>query len=84
MTIIGATIATTTQDLRELIQHVIIHEIEGRVNLTIDEDGKVNVWQPANVIMEESVTPFPRQTAMTVVSDIGAMSDEQPTDNIQH
>jgi hypothetical protein len=57
MTLIGTTIATTTKDLTELMQHMILHKIEGRVNLTISEDGAVKVWQPENMPIAESPQP---------------------------
>lgn len=64
MIIIGTTIATTTDQVKDLMQHIIIHELNGPINLTINEDGKVNVWQPANMPVAESV----------------GYLDEQPTD----
>ena len=71
MTIIGTTIATTVQDISDLMQHCIIHNIEGRINLTINEDG-VKVWQPENMPVAESVGRFPCTDEY---------HEPQPTDN---
>ena len=56
MIIIGTTIATSTQDIKDLMQHIILHQMEGRINLTIAENGEINVWQPKNMPVAESVT----------------------------
>lgn len=71
MIIIVTTIATTTDQVKDLMQYIIIHELNGPINLTITEDGKVNVWQPSNMPVAESVERFP-------------VSDEQLTDIIEH
>ena len=60
MQLVKSTIATTTKELTELMQHCIMHNIEGRVNLTFTPDGNVEVWQPENGRVVESVIPVPQ------------------------
>lgn len=57
MQLIHSTIATTTDELKNLMQHCILHNIEGRVNVTFQPDGKIEVWQPENMPVAESVEP---------------------------
>jgi hypothetical protein len=57
MQLINQTLATTTDQIKELVQHCIIHEIEGPVNLTFQNNGDVHVWQPDNMPIAESVAP---------------------------
>ena len=52
-----STLATTVDEIRELMQHCILHNFEGRINLTFDSNGLVEVWQPKNVPVAESVEP---------------------------
>lgn len=55
MQLINTTIATTTDELKELMQYCIVHNLEGRVNVTFHPNGKIEVWQPANMPVAESV-----------------------------
>lgn len=66
MQLINSTIATTTEELKQLMQHCIIHNLDGRVNLTFQPDGKIDVWQPKNMPVAESVGPV---EAFTDLSD---------------
>lgn len=59
MQLISNTIATTTDELRELMQHCILHEIEGPVNITFTFD-KIEVWKPENLPIAESVRKVQR------------------------
>lgn len=59
MQLISNTIATTTDELRELMQHCILHEIEGQVNITFTAD-KVEVWKPEKMPIAESVREVQR------------------------
>ena len=54
MIIKDTTIVTTVSDLKELVQHCIVHGYEGQVNLTINGET-VNVWQPSKQPAPDSV-----------------------------
>jgi hypothetical protein len=56
MQIENYTIATTVEELKEVVQHCIIHEMQGRVNLTIS-GADINVWQPSNQPCGDEVVP---------------------------
>jgi len=45
-TIVKTTIVTSVAEIKELIQHCIVHNYEGQINLTF-EDGKIIVFQPS-------------------------------------
>lgn len=55
MQLVQQTIATSLDELRELMQHCILHEYSGRINLTFHENGQIEVWQPSKQIMAERV-----------------------------
>lgn len=59
MQLISNTIATTTDELRELMQHCILHDIEGQVNITFTAD-KIEVWKPEKMPIAESVRKVQR------------------------
>lgn len=46
MQIVNTTIVTSVAEIKELIQHCIVHNYEGQINLTF-EDGKIVVFQPS-------------------------------------
>ena len=54
MQLISNTIATTTEELTELMQFCILHGIKGAVNITFEND-KIEVWQPSQMPVAESV-----------------------------
>ena len=54
MQLISNTISTTTDELRELMQFCILHDIEGPVNITF-ANNQIDVWQPENMPIAESV-----------------------------
>lgn len=78
MQLVNTTLATTTDSLKELIQHCIVHNIEGAVNLTIKEDGSVDVWQPDTRPVQESVSPA------HISLERFPACDEQFSDNCNH
>ena len=43
MQLINTTIVTSVTEIKELIQHCIVHNFEGQINLTF-EDGKIIVY----------------------------------------
>ena len=46
MQIVNTTIVTSVTEIKELIQHCIIHNYEGQINLKF-EDSKIIVFQPS-------------------------------------
>jgi hypothetical protein len=54
MQLISNTIATTTEELTELMQFCILHDVKGPVNITFEND-KIEVWQPSKMPVAESV-----------------------------
>jgi hypothetical protein len=46
MQIVNTTIVTSVTEIKELIQHCIVHNLEGQINLTF-EDGKILVSEPS-------------------------------------
>jgi hypothetical protein len=46
MQIVNTTIVTSVTEIKELIQHCIVHNFEGQINLTF-EDGKILVSEPS-------------------------------------
>ena len=46
MQIVNTTIVTSVTEIKELIQHCIVYNLEGQINLTF-EDGKIIVSQPS-------------------------------------
>ena len=52
MQIVNTTIVTTVAEIKELIQHCIIHNFEGQINLTF-EDSKILVSEPSKEINPE-------------------------------
>jgi hypothetical protein len=65
MQLVEQTLATTTNQIKELIQHCIVHNIEGPVNLSFKNNGEVEVWQPKNMPVAESVE-VPQVTALSM------------------
>jgi hypothetical protein len=48
MQIVNTTIVTTVSEIKELIQHCLVHNFEGQINLTF-EDGKIVVSEPSKL-----------------------------------
>ncbi len=46
MQIVNTTIVTSVAEIKELIQHCIVHNFEGQINLTF-EDSKILVSEPS-------------------------------------
>ncbi len=54
MQIVNTTIVTSVAEIKELIQHCIVHNYEGQINLTF-EDGKIVVFQPSKEIAPDDI-----------------------------
>ena len=83
MQLINTTIVTSLDEIQELMRHVVVNELQGQINLTFEGDH-IRVWQPSKEVIAESVVSVPRMTSIRVISDVGAMCEEQPTDNCTH
>ena len=55
MQIVNTTIVTSVVEIKELIQHCIIHNLEGQINLTFD-DGKIIVSEPSKEIAPDYIS----------------------------
>ena len=55
MQIVNTTIVTSIAEIKELIQHCIIHNLEGQINLTFD-DGKIIVSEPSKEIAPDYIS----------------------------
>jgi hypothetical protein len=55
MQIVNTTIVTSVAEIKELIQHCIIHNFEGQINLTFD-DGKIIVSEPSKEIAPDYIS----------------------------
>jgi hypothetical protein len=78
MQIENYTIATTVEEIRDLVQHCILNNFTGRINLTIS-GAEVKVWQPENLPIAESVTN-PKHISM----ERFPATDEHFSDNCTH
>ena len=48
------TVATTTDEIREIMRHITLNNFEGKINLTLMGDD-IRIWQPDNMPVAESV-----------------------------
>jgi len=55
MQLVNTTIVTSVAEIKELIQHCIVHNIEGQINLTFD-DGKIIVSEPSKEIAPDYIS----------------------------
>jgi hypothetical protein len=55
MQIVNTTIVTSVAEIKELIQHCIVHNLEGQINLTFD-DGKIIVSEPSKEIAPDYIS----------------------------
>jgi hypothetical protein len=55
MQLVNTTIVTSVAEIKELIQHCIIHNLEGQINLTFD-DGKIIVSEPSKEIAPDYIS----------------------------
>ena len=74
MQLINTTIVTSLDEIQDLMRHIVVNELKGQINLTFEGD-RINVWQPSNEIMAESVISAPRIPAIKVVHDSEFCSD---------
>jgi hypothetical protein len=54
MQIVNTTIVTSVSEIKELIQHCIVHNLEGQINLTF-EDSKILVSEPSKEIAPDDI-----------------------------
>ena len=74
MQLINTTIVTSLDEIQDLMRHIVVNELKGQINLTFEGD-RINVWQPSNEVMAESVISVPRIPAIKVVHDSEFCSD---------
>jgi hypothetical protein len=55
MQIVNTTIVTSVSEIKELIQHCIVHNLEGQINLTFD-DGKIIVSEPSKELAPDYIS----------------------------
>lgn len=55
MQIVNTTIVTSVTEIKELIQHCIVYNIEGQINLTF-EDSKIIVSEPSKEIAPDYIS----------------------------
>ena len=55
MQIVNTTIVTSVTEIKELIQHCIVYNIEGQINLTF-EDSKIIVSAPSKEIAPDYIS----------------------------
>ena len=59
MQIVNTTIVTTISEIKELIQYCLIHNFEGQINLTF-EDNRIIVSEPSKELAPEFITKIER------------------------
>ena len=55
MQIVNTTIVTSVAEIKELIQHCIVHNFEGQINLTF-EDSRIIVSEPSKEIAPDYIS----------------------------
>lgn len=89
-------IVTSLEELKDIVRHCSLDNMEGQINLTI-KGNDIEVWQPSKEAGNDGVVK-PKiilMPAIKVKHEIGFMCDEinidamgyvepQPSDNIQH
>lgn len=79
------TIVTSLEELKDIVRHCSLDNMEGQINLTFEGDD-VEVWQPSKEVVNDGVSKpnIILMPAIKVKHDIGFMSDEQFSDNCTH
>jgi hypothetical protein len=54
MQIVNTTVVTTVAEIKELIQYCLIHNFEGQINLTF-EDNRIIVSEPSKEIAPDYI-----------------------------
>jgi hypothetical protein len=55
MEIVNTTIVTSVAEIKELIQYCLVHDFEGQINLTFDDD-KIIVSEPSKEIAPDYIS----------------------------
>jgi hypothetical protein len=54
MQLVNTTIVTTVQEIKELIQYCLVHNFDGQINLTF-EDNKIVVSEPSKQLAPDFI-----------------------------